>query len=132
MPLVAGAGNILLVDDYADAQRWAYYGLNGNMSDQPMPYAGFQEMNYFFQRTTNRNPDNFLIYPDVNLNANDDSPFVQNSQIWRVLCRGPVPQSLLQAYLPQPYSEFDQNGNKLMVNTGVKSWSGSRLTRTPS
>ena len=95
MPQLGGGGDVLLVDDYADAQRFAYYGLNGVMSNQPLPYSGFQDMDYFFQTTTNRTANE---YPDVDLNVNDSSPFVPNNviggcQLWRVLSRGRLPRT---------------------------------------
>ena len=89
-----------MVDDFADAQRFVYYGLQGVQTYYP--YAGFNDAPFYYETGTERVAAKALgCYGQPDISPFVPTGFYGGAQIWRVMCRGPVPDSLLSAYLPK-------------------------------
>jgi len=121
-------GHLLLVDDFADGQRFEYYGVGGVIDgylddnqhwiinplikgmafDYGIGNVGHRNMPYYFENVIN--PDRYSNTYDMT--PYDTSPFVPQSllggcQLWRLLCRGPVPDDVLKTYLPRSIRQVD-------------------------
>lgn len=95
LPTFDGNHNTLLVDDYADGQRAVMFGVEGNSygTDE----ASFLTTPYYYQR-----PASGVLWANPLRNDTANA----GSDLWRVMCRGPVPQEVLQGYLPPKYNYF--------------------------
>ncbi len=113
-----GGKRILLVDDYMDGQRFLATGL----PPVSVPYQSPAYINsyYYFneeQSTT--------LEPDATKTTAYYSPFIAKGEfggadVWRILCRGPVPDYILNSYLPSQVTQIDPtDSNYRLTKTAV-------------
>jgi uncharacterized membrane protein len=93
LPTFNGGGRILFVDDYADGQRAVYYGVGGNQYTASVDASFLNGPYYFLQADSNATHQNPFRGDDVD--------------VWRVMCRGTVPENVLQGYLPAELNYLD-------------------------
>ncbi|MHB9025813.1 MAG: carboxypeptidase regulatory-like domain-containing protein [Armatimonadota bacterium] len=114
--------NILFVDDYLDGQR--ALTLYRNLADVP-PYAVYLNSPYFFIDNLVKQSSSYgdlysRTSPFVPPDSYSDTIF-KGADIWRVLCRGPVEQSVLDAYLPTVVPNYiDPDDGRTPVSTPVR------------
>ncbi len=102
---------ILFVSDYACGQKWTTIRASelGNFKVSAVNYPGMPTESYFFQDIRPR----LMIVPFstnkgvINFRLDRNEAFASSGQvaIWRVLCRGPVPEDLLSSFLPRPVAD---------------------------
>jgi protocatechuate 3,4-dioxygenase beta subunit len=102
--------DVLFVSDYACGQKWTSeraIGL-GNF-EVFLNYPGIPTETYYF---ADRLPPPLVVpfstqkfAPNWSLRVGQHCPFPYSSlvAIWRTLCRGPVPEEVLNLYLPRPF-----------------------------
>lgn len=114
-----GGKRILFVDDYADGQRFMSQGLPGVPADvfQYSQFGIYLSSPYYFM-TTNRSTQD-APYEDTLPSAfSPGEPNFGGADVWRLLCRGPVPDYILSSYLP-------------IMTTGVDPTLGRTATNIP-
>ena len=96
----AGAHTILFVDEYGDGQRFMFYGVNGDIP----AYVGpcFLSTPYYLlpEPVNPANPDGIAAADYTPLPSPLSAGGVfGGSDLWRILCRGPLSDQVLYAYL---------------------------------
>jgi Tol biopolymer transport system component len=116
----SGNRRILLVDDYMDGQRFLSTGLPPVSSN----YSAVCYLNtpYYYQTNVLYHPAEAPAEEPLYQNGRwsyklDVSPFAPGSafggaDLWRLLCRGPVPASILDRYLPRTVTQVSANDGR--------------------
>lgn len=104
-----GGKRLLLVDDGLDGQRFLSQGLPPVSATYDAP-AFLNSLYYFVSGNTQAMRSPFVT----------DSEF-GGADVWRILCRGPVPDDVLQAYLPTQVTQNDPvSGDPTLVHHANK------------
>ncbi|MCS7223453.1 MAG: carboxypeptidase regulatory-like domain-containing protein [Armatimonadetes bacterium] len=116
---------VLFVSDYACGQKWTTIRASdlGNFMMRVVNYPAFPTESYFFQDIRPR----LLIVPFsttkgvIGARLAGTAAFLTSSQvaIWRILCRGPVPEEVLTAYLPRAFSDPLLRATRLHADRAV-------------
>lgn len=124
-----GGHNVLFVDEYGDGQRFMFYGVGGSQPQYFGPCM-LETPYYFMPQPVNPVTASMSALPIP-------SPLAPNGEfggadIWRILCRGPVPDDILASYTPNQVTEVDgadgvtpiqvRHGDKEVVWHSPSSW----------
>lgn len=90
-------GRILFVDDYCEGQR--FLALLGNNNDYP---AGYPVESYYLENPSYHPGDEGTIDYDSVAGG-----FGIDYDVWRIICRGRIPDSIYQIYLPTVEYQLD-------------------------
>ena len=92
----AASTNILFVDDYCEGQKFLYNAGNNNMFP-----AGWPNESYW-----RSNPGTYSGIGNIDYDSLAGA-YNMGYDVWRILCRGPVPQQVYQYYLPTVEYQLD-------------------------
>ncbi len=97
------AGNVLLVNDYCEGQHFIFeQGYNNDFNAMWHTESWFTQNPSDCEAVGNEDVDTIRSYAQV---WGADEPY----RIWRVICRGPIPLSVYQYYLPTVEYQLDPN-----------------------
>ncbi|MCE5216267.1 carboxypeptidase regulatory-like domain-containing protein [bacterium] len=110
----APSGNVLFVNDYCEGQRFIY---NRSSSYNDYHVAWYAESYYLRNPSYSPQAAGWIDYDSIR----DSNSFWGSGQVavdvWRVICRGPVPASVYNFYLPS--AEYQLDPTEATTNPGT-------------